>query len=172
MHATASPIRHSTGYPSFLSYAHNYNHFNVSMNTNPLRISPNSSHLLSCNSYNGDLNLTSHSNSIKQFQSDDEDDRQSISPSDDNIVNTTLIPFKKRSRTVPPEDKDTTYYEKRSRNNDSAKRSRDARRIKEQLIQERVNFLQHENFRLSMENQSIRYQLSQLNMLSERSAKR
>ena len=75
------------------------------------------------------------------------------------------LPFKKRARAVPPEQKDSAYFEKRARNNESAKRSRDARRIKEQQIQERVSYLEHENSRLLMENQALRYQLSQLHAL-------
>ena len=75
------------------------------------------------------------------------------------------LPFKKRARAVPPEQKDSAYFEKRARNNESAKRSRDARRSKEQQIQERVAYLEHENSRLLMENQALRYQLSQLHAL-------
>jgi hypothetical protein len=75
------------------------------------------------------------------------------------------LPFKKRARAVPLEQKDSAYYEKRARNNESAKRSRDARRMKEQQIQDRVSYLEHENSRLLMENQALRYQLSQLHAL-------
>ena len=75
------------------------------------------------------------------------------------------LPFKKRARAVPPEQKDGAYYEKRARNNESAKRSRDARRQKEQLTQERLACLEQENARLIMENQALRYQLSQLHAL-------
>lgn len=91
--------------------------------------------------------------SQKTISSDNEDDAAS------------RMEFKKRSRPVPDQDKDVVYYEKRARNNESAKRSRDARRTKEQQIQDRVNFLEHENSRLHMENQAIRYQLSQLHTL-------
>ena len=75
------------------------------------------------------------------------------------------LPFKKRARAVPPEQKDSAYYEKRARNNESAKRSRDARRLKEQQTQDRLVYLEHENSRLLMENQALRYQLSQLHAL-------
>ena len=75
------------------------------------------------------------------------------------------LPFKKRARAVPPEQKDSAYFEKRARNNESAKRSRDARRQKEQLTQDRLSCLEHENSRLIMENQALRYQLSQLHAL-------
>jgi len=135
MHTTASYIQ--PPYPSFLSYTHNHHYFDDST------------------SYNSGLDLLSN----KQIQSDNEDDNQSLSSSLNGI------PVKKRSRTVPPEEKDDVYYEKRARNNESAKRSRDSRRIKEEKIQERVNILQYENTRLSMENQAIRYQLSQLHAL-------
>lgn len=93
--------------------------------------------------------------SQKPIQSDTEDDSQSY----------TGIPSKKNARIIPDEEKDTTYYEKRARNNESAKRSRDTRRIKEQHIQDRVSFLEQENSRLSMENHAIRYQISQLHVL-------
>ena len=72
------------------------------------------------------------------------------------------MPVKKRSRTMPEEEKDGLYFEKRARNNQSAKRSRDARRIREEQIQERVTFFQQENSRLARENQAIRYQISQM----------
>ena len=97
----------------------------------------------------------------KSLTSDNEDDNQSLSSSiTGDMING--IPLKKRSRTVPSEEKDAVYYEKRTRNNESAKRSRDTRRIKEEQIQDRVNFLEHENARLVMENQAIRYQLHTL----------
>ncbi|CAF0880992.1 unnamed protein product [Rotaria sordida] len=170
MHAITSYIQYPTGYPSLLSYTHNHQ-LNASISANASSISPNSTHLLSYNGCNTGLDLSSHSNNIKQLQSDDEDDNQSISPSLDYTINGSIISFKKRSRTVPTEEKDTIYYEKRARNNDSAKRSRDGRRIKEQHIQERVIFLEHENLRLSMENQGIRYQLSQFHALCDRASK-
>ncbi|CAF2980539.1 unnamed protein product [Rotaria socialis] len=81
------------------------------------------------------------------------------------------LPFKKRARAVPPEQKDSAYFEKRARNNESAKRSRDARRQKEQQTQDRLNCLEHENSRLLMENQALRYQLSQLHALCGVSSK-
>ncbi|KAI0207170.1 hypothetical protein LSAT2_008189, partial [Lamellibrachia satsuma] len=42
----------------------------------------------------------------------------------------TQIPPKKRALAVPQELKDETYWDKRQKNNDSAKRSREARRMK------------------------------------------
>jgi hypothetical protein len=171
MHSTASYMPHSNGYPSFLSYVRNHHYINDSILTNTSSTSPNSAHLLSYSGYNTGLDLSSHSNNTKQLQSDDENENQPLSSSLDDTRNSSLVPIKRRSRLVPIEEKDISYYEKRTRNNDSAKRSRDSRRTKEQHIQDRVMFFEHENARLSLENQTIRYKLSQLHVLYNGEAK-
>jgi len=180
---TGAYSHHASGYPSFLSYAptaqrksdygmslhHPHHYLNDSIGTNTSSSSPSSNnssaHLLSYSGYNAGLDLSSHSNNIKQLQSDDENDNQPLSPSIGDTTNGSLLSCKKRSRTVPTEEKDGAYFEKRARNNESAKRSRDSRRIKEQTIQERVMFLHNENSRLFMENQAIRYKISELHAL-------
>jgi hypothetical protein len=149
MHATASYIQNSNVYPSFLSYPHPHHYLN-----NSIGINTSSTHY---SNYGTDLHLSKGS--------DDSNDNQPLSPSLSDPTNNSIIPRKKRSRIVPDEEKDSTYYQKRERNNESAKRSRDARRIKEEEIQQRVLFLQHENSRLSMENQAIRYRISQFQAL-------
>jgi hypothetical protein len=102
--------------------------------------------------------------SFRMSTSDDDNDDHSRTSST-NLAEQHVLTSKKRSRTIPDEAKDAIYYEKRARNNESAKRSRDTRRIKEEQIQERLNFLEHENTRLAMENQAIRYQLSQFHAM-------
>lgn len=154
-----------------------------------------SAHLLSYSGYSTGLDLSSHTSNLKRPRSDIDDDennnddsQQSESPSTSVLGDITAaangqkilhhnkldysqnemcpsLPFKKRARAVPPEQKDSAYFEKRARNNESAKRSRDARRLKEQQTQERLAYLEHENSRLLMENQALRYQLSQLHAL-------
>jgi len=154
-----------------------------------------SAHLLSYSGYSTGLDLSSHTNNLKRPISDIDDDENnnddsqaSASPSTSVLGDITAatngqkihhhlkhdytqnelcpsLPFKKRARAVPPEQKDGAYYEKRARNNESAKRSRDARRLKEQQTQDRLTMLEHENTRLSMENQALLYQLSQLHAL-------
>lgn len=154
-----------------------------------------SAHLLSYSGYSTGLDLSSHTNNLKRPRSDidedenmNDDSQQSESPSTSVLGDITStangqkmlhhmnkdysqndlcpsLPFKKRARAVPLEQKDTNYYEKRARNNESAKRSRDARRLKEQHTQERLTYLEHENSRLSVENHALRYQLSQLHAL-------
>ncbi|XP_017878089.2 hepatic leukemia factor-like [Ceratina calcarata] len=46
---------------------------------------------------------------------------------------------------IPDEQKDEKYYERRKRNNQAAKKSRDARKIREDHIALRATMLEHEN---------------------------
>lgn len=64
--------------------------------------------------------------------------------------------------------KDGRYWARRAKNNVAAKRSREARRLKENQIFLRANYLEKENAalketieRLSQENASLREQLQQ-----------
>lgn len=57
----------------------------------------------------------------------------------------------KKRRAVPDTSKDSTYWEKRRKNNESAKRSRDIRRCKEEHISVRVIYLEQENLSLRTE---------------------
>jgi hypothetical protein len=180
-------------YGMSLHHPHHYLNDSIGANTSSSSPSSNNSsaHLLSYSGYTTGLDLSSHTNNHKRPRSDvddDDDSQPSPSPSTSVLGDITSatngqkmhhhgkqdysqnelcgsLPFKKRARAVPLEQKDTAYYEKRARNNESAKRSRDARRIKEQQIQDRVSYLEHENSRLLMENQALRYQLSQLHAL-------
>jgi len=52
---------------------------------------------------------------------------------------------KSRKQTVPDDSKDDRYWTRRERNNVAAKRSRDARRLKENQIVLRTGFLEKEN---------------------------
>lgn len=56
--------------------------------------------------------------------------------------------------------KDNAYYERRRKNNAAAKKSRDRRRIKEDEINIRVSFLERENYRLKVELNATKQQLS------------
>lgn len=57
------------------------------------------------------------------------------------------LPLKKR-RPVPVEHKDMTYWEKRRKNNESAKKSRDQKREKEGHMLVRISYLENENIQL------------------------
>ncbi|XP_028836981.1 D site albumin promoter binding protein b [Denticeps clupeoides] len=77
--------------------------------------------------------------------------------------------IKKARKTLVPEDlKDDKYWSRRCKNNEAAKRSRDARRLKENQISVRAAFLERENAALRQEVADIRKELGRCrNILSK-----
>ena len=73
-----------------------------------------------------------------------------------------MVPPKKRSHSVPDEAKDACYWEKRKKNNESAKRSRDTRRMKEEQIAMRVVYLEQENLQLRTETSLLKGEIEKL----------
>jgi hypothetical protein len=72
------------------------------------------------------------------------------------------IPPKKRPHLTPENQKDEMYWEKRQKNNESAKRSREARRMKEEQIALRVVFLEQENLQLRTEVSLLKSEIEKL----------
>lgn len=68
----------------------------------------------------------------------------------------------KKRRAVAVQNKDNTYWEKRRKNNESAKRSRDMRRCKEEHISVRVIYLEQENLQLRTECALLRSEVEKL----------
>ncbi|KAG7457752.1 hypothetical protein MATL_G00230530 [Megalops atlanticus] len=66
---------------------------------------------------------------------------------------------KARKMLVPDEQKDDKYWSRRFKNNEAAKRSRDARRLKENQISVRAAFLERENAALRQEVADMRKEL-------------
>ncbi|XP_054461552.1 D site albumin promoter binding protein a [Anoplopoma fimbria] len=66
---------------------------------------------------------------------------------------------KARKMLVPNEQKDDRYWSRRVKNNEAAKRSRDARRLKENQISVRAAFLERENAALRQEVADMRKEL-------------
>ncbi|XP_046409198.1 protein giant [Ischnura elegans] len=64
-----------------------------------------------------------------------------------------------------PVVKDAAYWERRRKNNEAAKRSRDARRAKEDEIAIRAAFLEQENLKLKYEVAALRHETSNLRCL-------
>jgi hypothetical protein len=62
----------------------------------------------------------------------------------------------------PGSGKDSAYWERRRKNNEAAKRSRDARRMKEQQVAMRAQFLEQENIQLKLELAHLRAENGQL----------
>lgn len=61
---------------------------------------------------------------------------------------------------------DDAYWERRRKNNEAAKRSRDSRRAKEDEIAIRAAFLEQENLRLRVELAALRQQTAKLRLVS------
>ncbi|XP_055333353.1 protein giant-like [Paramacrobiotus metropolitanus] len=72
---------------------------------------------------------------------------------------------KKRARSVPDDNKDDAYWERRRKNNEAAKRSRDARRAKEDNIALRAAFLEQENMRLRMQVTAMKSEIDKLHCM-------
>ncbi|XP_011165123.1 transcription factor VBP [Solenopsis invicta] len=56
-------------------------------------------------------------------------------------------------------EKDAAYYERRRKNNEAAKRSRDARRAKEDELAIKAAFLEHENIQLKRDVRALKHEL-------------
>ncbi|XP_060077129.1 uncharacterized protein LOC132556710 [Ylistrum balloti] len=69
---------------------------------------------------------------------------------------------RKRPKTLPEEQKDEAYWERRRKNNDAAKRSRDARRAKEDQIAIRAALLEQENLKLRVEVAALKTETAKL----------
>lgn len=66
------------------------------------------------------------------------------------------------------DEKGAIYWERRKKNNEAAKRSRDARRAKEDELAIRTSFLEYENAQLRMEVQRLRMETQRLRMEAQR----
>ena len=69
---------------------------------------------------------------------------------------------RKKPKLLPDEKKDQAYWERRRKNNDAAKRSRDARRAKEDEIAIRAAFLEQENLKLRVEVAALKNETAKL----------
>lgn len=69
---------------------------------------------------------------------------------------------KKKREQLPDTMKTPSYWERRRKNNEAAKRSRDARRAKEDQIAIRAAILEQENMRLRIELQALKEETAQL----------
>lgn len=69
---------------------------------------------------------------------------------------------RKKGRPLPDDQKDEAYWERRRKNNEAAKRSRDARRDKEEKIAMRAAFLEQENFQLRVELAAVKAENTKL----------
>lgn len=66
---------------------------------------------------------------------------------------------------IPSDQKDNKYFERRKRNNQAAKKSRDARKAREDEIATRASFLEKENAILRAQTQTLREEATSLQQL-------
>lgn len=71
----------------------------------------------------------------------------------------------KQGMALKPPIKDESYFERRRKNNEAAKRSRDLRRIKEEEMAKRAKLLENENSVLRAENNVLRFEIRRLHSL-------
>ena len=74
------------------------------------------------------------------------------------------VPIEKKAdrKFIPDKEKDTTYWQRRTKNNLAAKRSRDMRRKKEMEVNKKFQELKEENARLKAEIQRLQANAMQL----------
>lgn len=84
------------------------------------------------------------------------EDSNYIQSTDIHKTMSRKVSSRKRGERALISSKDEKYWEKRLRNNASAKRSRDARRVRELECQIRSEFVHEENRKLEEENKSLR----------------
>jgi len=68
-------------------------------------------------------------------------------------------------KAIPDEQKDGKYFERRKRNNNAAKKSRDARKAREDEIAIRASFLEKENAILRAQVATLREEANSLRQL-------
>lgn len=87
----------------------------------------------------------------------------SNSVTNDDIHNSNLTSAgRRRPRSLPDDQKDELYWERRRKNNEAAKRSRDARRAKEDQIAIRAALLEQENLKLRVEVAALKTETAKL----------
>lgn len=79
-------------------------------------------------------------------------------PSGQGVGLRDMVPRRKREF-VPQEKKDVSYWNKRGKNNDAAKKSRDKRRIRSLEMERSIFALSEENKHLKTELLTLQYQL-------------
>ncbi|CAG2245898.1 GT [Mytilus edulis] len=140
---TSSPSSSSTLSPNGVKNEHSQNGFRNGPSPNGFRNIP---------SPNGFRNIPSP-NGIRPAQ------LMGISSSTEHRNYTSS---RKRARILPEEQKDGAYWERRRKNNEAAKRSRDMRRAKEDEIAIRAALLEQENLKLRVEVASLKTETAKL----------
>ena len=105
--------------------------------------------------------VPSSSNSVTSPLISHTRDTGSVHSDSGSSVNLTAS-GRRRPRSLPDEQKDEMYWERRRKNNEAAKRSRDARRAKEDQIAIRAALLEQENLKLRVEVAALKTETAKL----------
>lgn len=90
------------------------------------------------------------------------DDSTSPSSEDQQPSHNKASSRRRAAKSLPDTMKDQAYWERRRKNNEAAKRSRDARRAKEDEIAIRAAFLEQENLKLRVEVAALKNETTKL----------
>ncbi|XP_044736841.1 cell death specification protein 2 [Chrysoperla carnea] len=90
---------------------------------------------------------------------------RSLSVSSLNFGNQLSRRQRGEKKPIPDEQKDDKYFERRKRNNQAAKKSRDARKIREDQIALRASMLEHENAILRAQILTLREEATSLRQM-------
>lgn len=104
-----------------------------------------------------------HQQAMDTSSTSENDD--AMSPHHMDVSGKSSSSSRKKGRPLPEELKDDAYWERRRKNNEAAKRSRDARRAKEYEVAIRATILEQENLKLRVEIASLKTELAKLRCL-------
>ncbi|XP_066298616.1 nuclear factor interleukin-3-regulated protein-like [Branchiostoma lanceolatum] len=79
-----------------------------------------------------------------------------------NVRRKDVLSSRKRREFIPEEKKDVAYWDKRRKNNEAAKRSREKRRLNDMVLETRVLQLTQENARLRAEMYATKQRLAEV----------
>lgn len=91
------------------------------------------------------------SETIANTESENVTSPQITSNSCQDRVSKPGVSFRRKREFISEENKDASYWEKRRKNNEAAKRSREKRRLNDKVLENRVMALNEENLRLKTE---------------------
>lgn len=92
----------------------------------------------------------------------DQENSFSYTPGTPNNKHDDSLDMTPTHHSTPSNGKDSAYWERRRKNNEAAKRSRDSRRHKENEIAVRASYLEQENIQLKMELVQLRTELGSI----------
>lgn len=123
---------------------------------------PENNHKNNNDNINNDVNNFQSPNNIHQNNNFNLESTQSLPVPGGSSIVSMQTQSRKRPRSLPDSMKDEAYWDRRRKNNEAAKRSRDARRAKEDEIAIRAALLEQENLKLRVEVAALKTETAKL----------